>query len=607
MLPFCRSSIAIALLAAAGVLLHDARGWAQPFGAFATGRSFELSDTVQLDRVDQTVLAQLERVKACLADRQWDEAVDALRRLAESSETKLLGVTERRYVNLRDYVQMQLAALPPEALARYRSRVDPKAQEWYETGVAQRQSNLLWNVVDQAFASSYSDKALLALGEMALESGDAASARWCWQRILPNRPAAGAPPTWPSYPDTKVDVAAVRARLVLASILEGSPARARAELTSFAAIHGEARGRLGGREAKYVEALGALLAASAAWPQRPPHADWPTFAGSPQRNRVAPPLIDVGAVAWRTPLRPKPPSATRAFEPTTSGEDPRKPLSFQPLLVGTMVLVNDPHAIKAFDLERGDSDVGERGNNLSEPTHGRGGRRGGAAGNAGHFAFHHDGFRRQALCSHGFCRHQRAAGRRCGRATRLRGLPGPQRPRAFVVAGRAGRRLGVRGLAASRRRGRVHRHAPQRHPPAGVCRLSGRGERPASLASLPLRGGNARPRRILRKHAQSVDVGRQHAVLQYQSRGGRRRAHRRRPAALGQSLSSRAARRPDEAGFALAARLEPLRFTIMARCWRRRPTARASSPSMPLPAKCYGKRKCRWPTPCASWARRATG
>ena len=85
MLPFCRSSIAIALLAAAGVLMQDARGRAQPFGLLATGRSFELSDTVQLDRVDQTVLAQLERVKACLADRQWDEAVDALRRLARSS------------------------------------------------------------------------------------------------------------------------------------------------------------------------------------------------------------------------------------------------------------------------------------------------------------------------------------------------------------------------------------------------------------------------------------------------------------------------------------------------------------------------------------------
>ena len=54
-------------------------------------------------------------MKALLADRQWDEAVEILRQLAESSEGKLLGVTSRRYVSLREWCQMQLAALPPEA------------------------------------------------------------------------------------------------------------------------------------------------------------------------------------------------------------------------------------------------------------------------------------------------------------------------------------------------------------------------------------------------------------------------------------------------------------------------------------------------------------
>ena len=77
---------------------------------------FELSETVQLDRADGAALAHLERAKACLAEHQWDEAVETLRQVMENAEGKLLAVTPWRYVNLSDACQMQLAALPPEAL-----------------------------------------------------------------------------------------------------------------------------------------------------------------------------------------------------------------------------------------------------------------------------------------------------------------------------------------------------------------------------------------------------------------------------------------------------------------------------------------------------------
>ncbi len=74
--------------------------WAQP-GGVVFNSQFELADTVQLDQVDHAVLVQWERAKALLADRQWDEAIEILGQLAESSEGKLLGVTNRRYVSLR--------------------------------------------------------------------------------------------------------------------------------------------------------------------------------------------------------------------------------------------------------------------------------------------------------------------------------------------------------------------------------------------------------------------------------------------------------------------------------------------------------------------------
>ena len=158
-----------------------------------------------------------------------------------------------------------------------------------------RDRQLLDNVVRQAFASSWGDKALLALGEMALEAGDftppagtgSGSCRPSRRRALPN--------TWPGYPDTTLDLAAVRARLVLVSILEGLGRAGRARSwRQFVRLHRDARGRLGGREVTYAAALGELAGPERAWPGPKPGPDWPTFAGSPARNRIAPEVLDVG-------------------------------------------------------------------------------------------------------------------------------------------------------------------------------------------------------------------------------------------------------------------------------------------------------------------------
>ena len=83
---------------------------------FAPSSQFELSETVQLDRADGAALAHLERARACLAEKQWDEAVETLRQVMESAEGKLLAVTPWRYVNLSDACQLQLAALAARGL-----------------------------------------------------------------------------------------------------------------------------------------------------------------------------------------------------------------------------------------------------------------------------------------------------------------------------------------------------------------------------------------------------------------------------------------------------------------------------------------------------------
>ncbi len=325
---------------------------AQPFSA--AGSQFELSETVQLDRADSAALAHLERAKQCLQEHQWDEAVETLRQVMENAEGKLFAVTELRYVNLSDACQLKLAALPPEALQLYRRRVDPVAQKWYEEGIARRDAKLLNRVVQQAFASSWGDKALMALGEIRLEEGDFSAARWCWERILPVKAPPGHDNTWPGYPDSTLDPAAVRARLVLVSILEGSPNRAREELSAFVHLHGDARGRFGGREVRYAAALADLLNQSALWPKVKPGPDWPTFAGSPTRNAIAPELIDVAGVQWRARLRPAPP-ALAPLEPhnTAVADNQFAPLAFHPAISQGRVFAADQAEIFALRADTG--------------------------------------------------------------------------------------------------------------------------------------------------------------------------------------------------------------------------------------------------------------
>jgi outer membrane protein assembly factor BamB len=356
--------------------------WAFEFRqAAAQGLSpthFKLSESVEFDRVDSATEKNLVQIKAAVASEQWDEAVESLRKLTEDRSGKVVEFTPQRYVNVRDFAHLQIAGLPAEALALYRSRVDAQARRWYEMGVAERDTGLLRNVVDQLFCSSWGDEALLALGEIALEQGDYGNARGYWEKILPPWYWAGqasamtqaeGTATWLVYPDTDLELSAVKARLVWVKILEGEPELARVHLDVFAREFGDVEGRLAGRTAPYVETLRRLLEESADWPSPPDDADWPTFAGSPGRNKVAPVAIEAGTrrrscrfelgmLAWRQELDETPPgNVALTLKPVA--EKRNEPLSYHPVVVGNWVLVNDRYRIRAFDLRSGAPAVGD--------------------------------------------------------------------------------------------------------------------------------------------------------------------------------------------------------------------------------------------------------
>ena len=132
----------------------------------------------------------MERARAYVENRQWDEAVETYRLLMENYGGKVIAVSPRRYIRLADYCHLQIASLPAAALELYRKPVDPVAERWYADGMAHRDAALLARIVSDMYCSSWGDDALLALGDLALERGEPSIARSYWEQIVER------PPEW---------------------------------------------------------------------------------------------------------------------------------------------------------------------------------------------------------------------------------------------------------------------------------------------------------------------------------------------------------------------------------------------------------------------------
>jgi len=407
-------------------------------------RRTQLSDAVQVDEASATTLAHLERIDAFLGDEQWNEVIDTLNRVMAESGEKLVPLDDtgdvrddpefpggsQRYVPLSHWCQLRLAWMAdtaPEVLRLYRAQVDPLARSWYEEAMEDYDEARLQRIVDELFCSSYGDDALLALGEIALERGEPATARAHWQRISPKLRAAplevatseaedsaaeslalNARPLWNThlqhsqrspadlvadaklssaylaYPDTDLNLAGVRARLALASIYEGSTERAEFELELLKQLHPDAQGTLSGETVNYHAALTELLEESRRWPALEAESDWPTFAENANRNARAAQHIDIaGTPTWSFPLGVR--LSIRESSLISSGigsrigETADGLLSVHPIVVGDVVWLCDvvpssrqhdfPHwvtRVRAYDLHTGKPAWSTRGRDASE-------------------------------------------------------------------------------------------------------------------------------------------------------------------------------------------------------------------------------------------------
>ncbi|WP_417375837.1 PQQ-binding-like beta-propeller repeat protein [Gimesia maris] len=275
-------------------------GRAQPEPQVKTSR---FRESVSLD-VNNTVLKKMGSVRDYLSEQQWEDAVKILIQISDEYGDSLYPESAGRYLRVSEYCQNLLAGFPPEAIAIYREKVDPRAKRWYEEALANSSEQPLVNIAEQALMSSYGDDALNLLGELAWEQGQLAEARSCWRKLIPR--TASDSPVYDAglfhYPDTDLPVPEILARLILVSFFEGNFRQADFEYRQFRKKFPETDGKLAGKEGNLSALLAKILADRGRVSLPGNQGEIKTFAGHQTRNFKAAQQPDIGAIAWRFPV-----------------------------------------------------------------------------------------------------------------------------------------------------------------------------------------------------------------------------------------------------------------------------------------------------------------
>ena len=310
---------------------------------------------------------RFRNAEARAAQGQWAEAIEEYQRILVEVGDELAPVDKRHVVQARWLAQARLSALPPEALTLYRSRIDPPAKKLLELGRGNRDSAPLQRIVDESFCSSYTDQAVDLLGDLAFERGEFEEAEQFWRMVVrpASRQSAGLD-TGFVVAGPKIDVAAVRAKQILAQLFRGETGNLTVELRDFATAHPGAKGRLAGKQGVYVDLLKELAAnpANLGMPTGP--GSWGEFAGAASRNRVLPRvegrlahLPCVEGPAWQVRLDGGQ-KAVRPVEPLgadkmiVSWTEASRWLGYYPVISDDRVIVANSHAVTAYQISTGE-------------------------------------------------------------------------------------------------------------------------------------------------------------------------------------------------------------------------------------------------------------
>lgn len=304
---------------------------------------------------------------------QWNEAVSlyirvlgefgsALRLVPKDDPLADPGGASQVFMDIREYCQRKIAALPPEGRAEYRRRADGQAGLLYRQGAERRDEGALRKVAEESFCSSFGDDAWEAVGDLAYQDGRFDEAVAAYRHLVPDDPQAkGAF----AHPDPSVDLPRVAAKKLLCRAALGEDYAE--ELGAFAARFGNPKGKFAGREGPLAEILSAAIKEDGWGAGATPEPRWPTFAGSPSRTLVAPEAVDLGmgSFQWREKLSSKPSGGRQAgARIMIRGLDPPSPsppdgqgLAFHPIILGDQVLIADDQRVISYPLNGAGEDA----------------------------------------------------------------------------------------------------------------------------------------------------------------------------------------------------------------------------------------------------------
>ncbi|PQO27755.1 PQQ-binding-like beta-propeller repeat protein [Blastopirellula marina] len=397
-----------------GALAFLLFGASQVYGQVGEVVRPEFSLTVELPEIKNDTKNLLSQIDQHLQQKNWQDAIDTLNRLigshgdeliARGSDQVDLGSQYTYYVDLKSYLQRRIAEYSrqtPEFLAVYRQRVDPLAKQVLDQAKASRDPAQLAAAIDDYFLCSYTDEALLFLGDLLLEQARFNEARTAWERISPRFRTPDDPsgvllampgqPMWVAVdgidwskhrnyikqrlnenasssplvtiPNSNLDPASIWARLCLASWLEGAEDRARSELELLKQLYPDSQGYLGGRTTNYATFLARLIETSHGTLPGLSAKNWPTFAGDYSRNGHAKLVQAPGTYRpnWSVTLDAQVLSQSTGGSTIDDQNDQSSPLiaetekalnSTFPIVQDRVVIVADEQRVRAFDLESG--------------------------------------------------------------------------------------------------------------------------------------------------------------------------------------------------------------------------------------------------------------
>jgi outer membrane protein assembly factor BamB/tetratricopeptide (TPR) repeat protein len=348
-------------------------------------RAAEPDSPVLLTGESPSTARRLAAADALVQQGQWAEAVDEYLRILdeaghdlapvgkEESDGRLVPLERKGTwcVQARQLCHQRLAALPPEALRLYRTRVDGLARKWFDHGAKARDVRLLRRVVDEAFCSQVTDQALDLLGDLAFERGEFREAERWWRMLaLPLLDVEGQgtepgpqPDVRLRFPDPKVDPAQVRAKQMLARLFRGERDGWEEGLRAFRKEHGQAKGHLAGRPGNYADTLQALADLAPVLPAASAKEGWTTFGGNAARAHVLPTALTrtspqelLRDPQWRLSLDNRidfGPVLPGPITPVVPASVAARSLAFFPVLVDNQVLVADARFVTAYDLDTG--------------------------------------------------------------------------------------------------------------------------------------------------------------------------------------------------------------------------------------------------------------